>query len=221
MDRRLGISKEEYVHIQRQKDAESFRYDTNQKIQELFMSLDDVKKSIHDLNITYLTHKMVMKNEVNNFGIACEGIKSAVFSKLADFKTFMEKQAADTCKAIQDTREFLINYIQSGGNEIWISIQNLEKELEKLRTEFCGIIELNAVNAEKKIQESKKEILSIPSEIPRLRQELSEKLDLISLDCMNALMRSANNEKQLHLIEKKIENIYQLIKKIDLQKQET
>lgn len=49
-----------------------------------------------------------------------------------------------------------------------------------------------------------------------LREEINKKVDLSLLDGQNSLLRSMNNEKQINLIEKKIENLYLMIKNIDL-----
>ena len=61
---------------------------------------------------------------------------------------------------------------------------------------------------------------SIPSEASEIKKHLEEKIDVVSLDGSNALLRSSNCEKHLNLIEKKIECIMLLIKKIDLNQQE-
>jgi len=68
---------------------------------------------------------------------------------------------------------------------------------------------------------NKEEILSIPSELPHLKKMLDQRIELVELNGQNAVLRSSNNERQILLVERKIENIYQLVKKLDITNQES
>lgn len=99
-------------------------------------------------------------------------------------------------------------------------MDRLEKDRGVIRKEVNEQIERRYADFQTKLEANKQEIISRPSEIPDLRRLIDQKIELIELNGQNAVLRSANNEKQIMLVERKIENIYQLIKRIDINKQE-
>lgn len=73
--------------------------------------------------------------------------------------------------------------------------------------------------ADSKIREVVKMIDDSPNTAEAVKKELSHMLDSVSLDGKNALLTAKNTAQQALLLEKKIENLYLLLKQYDLNKQ--
>ena len=91
---------------------------------------------------------------------------------------------------------------------------------EKMHREYNGLIDRFKLDVTNQIKSLREELISRPTGLPELQKLLESKIELVELNGQNAVLRSSNNEKQILLIERKIENIYQLIKRLDLNKQE-
>lgn len=96
------------------------------------------------------------------------------------------------------------------------AIKRMQNEIQSLRHEIDDVIARVREEFGRKLEEFKKSVIDKPSEIPVLKDEILKKLELVALDGTNSLIRSTNNEKQINLIEKKIENLYLMMKNIDL-----
>ncbi len=100
-------------------------------------------------------------------------------------------------------------------------IKSLQEEKISMRIEFNGLIDRIKLDFENKLKNQRQEILSIPSEVPNIKKEMDQKIELVELNGQNAVIRSSNNEKQILLVERKIENLYQLIKRLEIAKEES
>ena len=93
---------------------------------------------------------------------------------------------------------------------------SLEKQLAIQRQEFLAMNAKTSHEFNVKLAALRKEFLEKPSEIEDLKTSFKDQLELVSLNGTNSQLRSSNNEKHVQLIDKKIENIYQLIKQLEL-----
>lgn len=87
------------------------------------------------------------------------------------------------------------------------SSSQLVSESAKSRKEF-----------DEKMTILKNEVTGSPSSLESLKSELVKKMEGIALDGSNAILKANNSAAQISILEKKIENIYLLLKKLELSK---
>ncbi len=215
------ISRERFVDAQRKKKEEDFKYQTNQRLQKLGFSMDELSKSFDRLEATQMLDRNCLNSQMDK-------VKQETISNLEEFRqelgdiiTAMNKMSDEIsrCKAaLHDS--ISKSDLQEKISLINAEIMQIRRENGLLRSEIYSLINIQTANFEKKVKDSKEEILAIPSEIPPLRKLLDQKIEICELNGQNSMLRSSNNERSIQLLEKKIENIYQLIKKIDITSQE-
>ncbi len=91
-------------------------------------------------------------------------------------------------------------------------VASLECTLERIEGECANSFALIG-------EEIKRLVMAITSLQGHVK-DLKDGIDLSQMDANNAQLRAVNNEKQVNLIEKKIENLYLMIKKVGLDSQE-
>ncbi len=217
----MGMDKQKYKEAQELRAEEDFKYNTLQKLQNL-------QFAINDLNEQLLTVDAKHGSSVKDCEIEIHQVMDSCMASLKEFR-----QSVDSCERLcQDSKSWIktLNTAiedcptkeehQSSLSELSEEIKKLRSEKESMRKEFNGLIERLKLDFDSRLKACKEEILSRPSEIPDLRKLIDQKIELVELNGQNAVLRSANNEKQIMLVERKIENLYQLIKRIDINKQE-
>jgi hypothetical protein len=112
-------------------------------------------------------------------------------------------------------------------------VNTVVKKSDDVRTEFMkqitkmsGIFE-NRWNefstffqkyTDEKIESLKNDLQGSSASLGALRSEIIKKLESITLDSSNAFLKANNNAQQVAILEKKIENIFLLLKKFELSK---
>lgn len=94
--------------------------------------------------------------------------------------------------------------------------------LKDLRSELSNLVKntsdsLNS-NFDQKLNEVKALVDNSPDMLDKVKRDILQKLDAVSLDGSNASIKASNCSQQILMIEKKIENIYLLLKKFELNK---
>ena len=199
-----------------------FKKETRDALSSVQVYVDMVNKSMNDLrqdmemqknSISYLLEQLHQKIDALDLKTQ-KGIGDCL-----DYTQKVTSQQYDTISQMQlqlSGRNVLQNDITS----IKQKMDELNQEMIRFKSEIREYISQSIDQIEKKNLQFIQEVKSIPSEASEIKKQLEEKIDVISLDGSNALLRSSNCEKHLNLIEKKIECIMLLIKKIDLNQQE-
>lgn len=217
----MGMSKEQFQKTQSIKEDEDFKFNTNQRIQNLQFAIDMINKSLSESIANYGSQKVYYDGLMANVG-ASLGISLREFrEQLDDFRVSLNiYSSAMACVSEEVKENVSLSDFQEKISLLESLIVKLHREKEELRKEFKDAIHRLSQEFDVKMKTQKTEILNMPSEIPAMRKLFDQKLEIVELNGQNAILRSSNNERQLTLIEKKIENIYQLMKKFDLTKQE-
>ena len=216
-----GIDKQRYQELQALKDEESFKYSTSQTLQNLKFDIDRIDEGLTRVMANRGSDKKDMDIQLQHVMEACMSSLKEFRQELGDMSTTLEnyrswmKQIRSEIEECVDTKTF-----NEKISRLEDSILQLRRERESVRNDFKALIDRLTADFENKLKAQKEEILAIPSEVPNLRKVMDQKLELVELNGQNSVLRSANNEKQIMLVERKIENIYQLIKKFELAKQE-
>lgn len=167
-----------------------------------YCTRDELSKTTHSIlnNFSSLTDRVNMSDvkrnmlaqDVLDFN---EKLKKALDDQSYVLDRFLDlfDQFHSFKKDIDDKLNNQNDYIKSQAQNI---VSNLIKQMEVLRYD----------------------VMSSPSTLDSIKKELLQKVDAISLDSQNACLRSGNTDKQLQLQERKIENIYLLLKKNELTK---
>ena len=209
------------MEFQAVKDGEDFKINTSQRMQNLEMTLEGLRKSISQNAASQgswcVSYDMQVKEAV---ALCTEGLKE-LRGKLKDtVDEFNKKEKAHLERIISlEQKCASLNHMNILLSQHRNELANLHDQHVSLSKEMHSNIQAQDNTHDKNLKALKQEILSTPSGIPELKKSLDQKLDIAELNGQNAILRSSNNERHILLLEKKIENIYQLIKKLDLDKQ--
>ncbi len=217
-----GIPKKDYQDIQQVKSQEDFQYQVNQRIQNIQFAIDEINQTLAKSIAQYGVFRVDCNNQITN-------ILDQVVSSMKEFRQILGNMKSDVSNLetwIKQTRSDLTGYVEvSVFNEkislLQDEISSIRLEKERTRNDLNGLCERLKSDFDARLKAMKQEILDIPSGIPDLKQALDQKLELLELNSQNYVLRSSNNEKQIMLVERKIENIYQLIKRLEIANQET
>ncbi len=220
MDKR-GLSREEYKKRQEQCEAEKFSVQTNKRLQDIELSLREHEKQLNTHRAFHGGIRSDVDSQINEIMTATMTSLKEFRQTIGDFETHMKNQDSKI-QELKDEQEQLVYQ-----EDLTISLRLIDSALNELRktqkamhSEFNGLIERLKIDFSNQIKSLKEELISRPTGISELQKLLESKIELVELNGQNAVLRSANNEKQLLLVERKIDNIYQLIKKLELSKQE-
>lgn len=217
-----GMDKERYKELQAMKDQEDFRYQTTQGLQNLRFDMERQQERLAKLMAERGSDKKDMDIQLQHIMEACMSSLKEFRQDLGDINT----QLTNTNNWIKQVRSELEECVETSNFNEKIShlhdcIKRLHTEKDSMRKEFNGLIDRLKLDFENRLKAQKEEILAIPSEVPNLRKVMDQKIELVELNGQNAVLRSSNNEKQIMLVERKIDNIYQLIKKLEIANEES
>jgi len=100
-------------------------------------------------------------------------------------------------------------------SDLRLYLSSLEKKLEDIAKKLESESEKTNNKIEKAIKKLKKEILELPSEASEVREELLEILSMNKIDNEGLLREIKVLKKTVFINEKKIENLYTLIERIN------
>ncbi len=217
-----GIEKKHYQEKQSVKEDEEFKFNTNQGLQNLRFDIEKLQDGLNKLIDQQGSFRVQISGQLESDLTMKESKLSSFRQELGDACTEVKrlnKNMSDLDAQVKErvTMEYFTYHLE----DLCSCIEQLNLEISKARIEGNGLIERLKLDFSSQLKQLKEEILAIPSEIPDLRKLLDEKIELVELNSQNVVLRSANNERNILLVERKIENIYQLLKKIDLNRQES
>lgn len=222
MDRHVGLSPELQAK-QDEKNQQDFIYATNQKLQNLQFAIDQLSSGLADhiaKKTTELKQNDINFNNLNEF--ICKSIK--------DFKKSIEENSQYCTANLYEMKAYIQqlkdNYMQYDHFQAYAKdqhdmIKQVSEDLMRFRKEILETIQRQTYDFDLKLAALRAEFINKPSDTEVLRKEFDDKLELVALNGTNSVIRSSNNEKQLHLIEKKIEAINLNIKRLDLERTES
>lgn len=213
----MGMQKRDYQQVQQLKAEETFKFDTNQRLQNLQFAMDKLSGALSEAVANQGSDKKDCDIEIENVMQSC-------MSSLKEFRGELNQMFNDINNVkswVKQTRSEVEDCVETSNFNEKIShlhdcIKKLHTEKDSMRKEFNGLLDRQKCDFEAKLKALKEEILAIPSEVPNLRKVVDQKIELVELNGQNAVLRSSNNENKIMLVERKIENIYQLIKKIEI-----
>lgn len=121
------------------------------------------------------------------------------------------KQLADSHQSSSRTLDTLQGGLDGHKKDTAFMVASLRKQIE------------NDVSSVKDqvvtyMDNTKIEMIGSPGSMESVQRSISNRMDSIALDGSNAVMKSSNNEQQIKLLEKKLENLSILIKKNEFAK---
>lgn len=217
----MGIQKKDYQEIQAIKAEEEFKFSTNQRIQNLQTAIDKTNNLLASTIAVQGSNKQDCDLQVDEVMRSCMASLKEFRRILDDFELMIQANK-NLVNQVMAQQKLMVE--QDVFNE---KISRLEQEVQQLRREKESF-KRDAKDQNHRLigdfssqlKAMKEEILNIPSEIPAMKKLFDQKFEIVELNGQNAVLRSSNNEKQIMLVERKIDNIYQLIKKIELSMQE-
>lgn len=216
-----GFGEDYYVESQKQKAEEDFKTQANDRIQKLEFAIDEINT---DLTQAFA----IQSSDKTEIAIKFENLMQSTISNLKDFRrefgelTSLIQKQGEKITQLQDRQRQLVD--ESRLNEKFSHLNRevlrLLSEQDVMRHEFNGMIQRLGMDISTRMKAQKEEILAVPSQLPGLKQEIDSNIALVEINCQNAVLRSGNNEKQLMLVERKIDNLYQLVKQLQIANQE-
>lgn len=220
-DKLQGLSQLEYMEKQLVAEQQKFIVETNRRLQELEIAQQAISNNMS-----------TMQGEFKYLSVSTEDIidqaKSELEYSVSEIKVNLNDLKRD-CEGfswrLDKSDKFQAYCIQQGEFQnlragIDVKLEHLHQLHESEKQEFRFLLERQRLEFKEALKSLKEEILAIPTGVPQLKDELHKRIDFVELNGQNGVLRSTNNEKQLMLLERKIENLYQLIKRIDLSTQE-
>lgn len=219
MDRK-GMSKEEYQRRQEQCEQEKFIVETNKRLQNIELSLARLQKEIQSFEAERGSLESSCNSQINEIMNSTMSSLKEFRQTIGDYKTYIENQNVKLT-AMQHSLDLYVKQEEFKEYEDYsFKIhESIKFTIRKFREEYNGLLERQKIDFSNQLKELKEELLSRPTGVPELQKLLESKIELVELNGQNAVLRSSNNEKQILLVERKIDNIYQLIKKIELSKE--
>lgn len=212
-----GISKQQFDEKQAMKEEADFRYDVNQSLQSHRFAIDTLNAVVVE-NVELL--KSLKSEYFSNFQQLFRNVKEDLEKfrqQIGDFRDEI-KEMHLLHESFQDdlATKATMQSVLTFDHDICQKLRAIDKDISNIREEMNTWSYTLRMQSEHNMAKLKQDILSQPSELPAFHKVVDQKLELCDLNGQNSLIRSANNERQLQLVERKIENIYQLIKEIKL-----
>lgn len=206
----------------------------NTKVEKSMANQEVAKNELHDkVKDTHFSLKSIIDKVSEKIGSTPTLVDFGVFSDKAQEKYNGFQSEVDKIKVnhveLLNVLSNMKNDFSSGKNEVsGISgkISDLSNQMLNLLNAFESLKQFSSSQIysasqktqqdfEEKLKGLKAELKTAPDD---LRTEFEKKLEGITLDGSNAVIKSTNTAAQVGIIEKKIENLYLLLKQVQLAK---
>lgn len=212
---------DEQKAFQEQKNDQDYKTEVIQRFQKLEYFCKSLESDIDKLAALHQEQQVDSIHTLHEISDNC-------MSSLKELRLVMDDVQKQN-KILSDQYHSILNYVNNhyvtklNHSKDYVdsvdSIVKMKQEIANHRNEMIAMTAKYKNELETKFADFLQKQASKPDPIPELRQVFEERIELVSLNGQNSVLRSTNNEKHIHLVEKKIENIYQLIKQIQLDKQ--
>ncbi len=210
---------EEQKVFQAQKNENDFKTDVYQRFQKLEYFCKSLEADMDHLAALHQEHQVESIHNAEHISDRCtESLKEirAVMAEIQKENKQLSDQNISIIKHVESNYVPQTDYTKDYIADIDTHVK-LKTEIANNRNEMVALLAKQKNEFESKIAEILQKQTSKSDPIPELKQYFEEKLELVTLNGQNSLLRSTNNEKHLQLVDKKLENIYQLIKQLQLQ----
>lgn len=188
------------------------------KIQKSLSESDANNKSKHIELINTMVKQSAIDEIKSDFYKATNALISQDNLHQAKMQAQEEKNSQFISKHNSLSQE--INSLKSMTSEVDEKSVSLAGIVQRLQTDMVNLISLARRDLGKEIEKNnldlKKSIDSSPATSDSIKKEVSSQIEAVALDGRNALLKSNNSSQQIALLEKKIENLYLLLKKFEL-----
>lgn len=216
-----GSMTEEQKAYQNDKNEQDYKTGITKRFQFLENEINNLKTSLH------LTDCDQQQHHVDSIHTVHE-LSDTYKSSLKELRLVMDDIQKQN-KLLSDQYNSILNYVSNHyvtklnySNDYISDVDThvkLKHEIAQNRNEFQALLARQKNELETRLEAFIHNANSKVDPTVDLKKSFDEKLELVSLNGQNSVLRSTNNEKHIHLIEKKLENIYQLIKQLQLDKQ--
>ena len=216
-----GLDQETIEDMQKEKNDNDQVLHVNMKLQALQFGIDDINKCISEV---------IAKQ--GSFEVACMGSIQKLVENTKEIingynKTIskMQLDVDHVQTVVSQMLSYSSNFVEKATHgqhiqEVQERIKEILKDKNSLAVEVHGLIDRLKIDFSQRMAVQKNDILSIPSELPSLRKDIDQKIELVELNGQNAHLRSSNNEKAIMLLERKLDQVYQLLKQIQIANKE-
>lgn len=204
-----------------EKDNAEFRQQTSNAIKALQTYVDMTNKAIGNMQQQNELQKASVDYHTGKIHEKIDDLEKRICSSIGTIYQDIGAKLTLHAQKIKVHTTYLekVEKLVSEFNSFRSEFANFSPELIRFREEVRKGLSMAIDSLNAKHDAFISEIKSIPSGVPELKKDIESKLEAIALDGTNAILRSSNCEKHLNLVEKKIESILLLIKKIDLNQQ--
>lgn len=190
---------------------------TNLSINEFREDLGEIKKNQVRVNSSFASEISKINQNQLELSEILSKISQKLSSHLNDTRVLNERNAHDYQILIEGFERTLKENAKL--QERLIQSQSEQAKLRVLMKELAKSVSQELDQWNKKfgddLKRTKNEILSLPSESQLIKRELEEKIAASTIDCEGLIKEVQVCKKSAFIVEKKIENLYTLIERID------
>jgi K+/H+ antiporter YhaU regulatory subunit KhtT len=159
----------------------------------------------------------ISRKELDDHKSTCQTLFNSQKSELSRLSNELEKHRG-LCKDYHEMLDKFFGENEKNKNDL----QELTKKISDLRTEFKKIVSESQTWAVDLVDRRISDIKVLTNtkacnqDLEVLKNEVISKLEFVTLNGTNSTLRSQNADQQIKILEKKIENIYLILKKHEL-----
>ncbi len=201
------------------KDLIRFKSDQNDLV-VLINKIDDK----YSILLQKLTDSCVTRSEFEEQNNFVESKLKSIQSSFSNIHNELERLDNQVVLNLNKNTEFSVESKSTKDfiEQVQEKIRNLHSLNNTLKQDFYNslIVYTNSINEDvsKRFSNFKIELKESPDSSNSIKSEIISKLDSVALDGSNALLKASNSAQQISILEKKIENIYLLLKKFEINK---
>lgn len=216
------ISDEDNEEFQAKKAEQDFRYDTCQKLQNLHRAIEDLYVQLRQCIATQGSDHIRLDAKMDRTLDQLGSIVKQQTQRIETLELQIQKQKMEFAEVLSNLGKSATRKedLQHAFLLLGDSLEKLRKEFETMQTNMNRNSLSQLAAYESSLRAFKHDMTSKPDPIPALRKEFDDKLELVTLNGTNSILRSTNNEKQISLVEKKIEQINLILKQHELNRQQ-
>ena len=198
------------------KNYQDSLYYINQSINEIHKSIDLLKKDVNTVRAMIENNKITQLIDIS----AISSIQNELSSEIAKLSLNVEESTTYINKRVVEAFNTSIQaFYRSNENKELIyrledSIKNIQKIINDHKEQVANSIDQIYNRCSKEIKSSRNEILSKPSDSELIKKCLEDKLETNKIDSEAVLKEVKILNRAVFTQEKKIENIYTLIKRM-------
>jgi len=188
----------------------------NAALEDLRTALIHIQKQLSATIANHECFAMSIERDVKDLKQRQEKLEKSISIKLTSFQERLENENYSFTKKIDAIES---NYLEqeefkSALEQVYHEINFLNSKLTDIKTWIFQTIYDLEQKTQKQIEEYKKEIYEKPSDFHEIKKELEKKLEEAVVDAKGIDRKLKVEGKAIFIIEKKIENLYSLIKKM-------